>query len=198
MSRRPDTGSQVLHVMNRGARRLRLFETDGDYQSFLACVIAALERVPLRLFAYCVMPNHFHLIVQPQRTAEISQFMQRVTSTHSRRWHRSRGSSGTGCVYQGRYRAVVVKKDAQFLAVCRYVERNALRAQLVSRAEEWPWSSLHQRCRNCYPVPLHPWPILQPLNWLDLVNQPESDADIRAIRWPIGPRPGGRPAKLLG
>jgi putative transposase len=161
----------------------------------LACVIFGLQRIPLKLFAYCVMPNHFHLVAQPQQTAEISQFMQLVTAMHSRRWHRSRGSSGTGCVYQGRYRAVVIKRDEQFLTVCRYVEQNALRARLVERAEDWPWSSLFQRCRNCHSVPLQPWPILQPLDWLDFVNQPESAADIRAIRWPIGPRPGGRPPK---
>jgi len=199
MRRSPVGSDQVLHVMNRGARRLPLFESDTDYQSFLACLIFGLEKIPVRLLAYCVMPNHFHLIVWPRETGQVSRLMQIVTARHSRRWHRSRGSEGTGCVYQGRYRAVAVQRDSHFLTVCRYVERNALRANLVKRAEDWPWSSLYQRCKDCHPVPLQPWPIPQPPDWLAFVNQQEGDADIKAIRWPIGPRPGGRPRrKLLG
>lgn len=204
MPRRPPTSDQVLHVMNRGARRLRLFENDADYQTFLASLVHGLEKVPVRLLAYCVMPNHFHLVVRPTDSGQLGRFMQRVTSMHSRRWHRSRGSEGTGCVYQGRYRAVVVRSDEQFLAVCRYVERNAVRAKLVMRAEDWPWSSLYQRCRNCHPIPLQAWPILQPSDWLSFVNQQEPEAEIKSIRRPIGPRPGGRPRtepqsqKLLG
>ena len=187
--------------MNRGARRSRLFETDADYQSFLACLILGLEKIPLRLFAYCVMPNHFHLVVWPKETGQLSRFMKLVTGTHSRRWHRARGSDGTGCVYQGRYRAVVVRRDDDFLTVCRYVERNALRAKLVTRAEDWPWSSLHQRLRNCHTVPLQPWPILQPVDWLSFVNQQEVAADVEAMRSSIGPRRLGRRAsyeKVVG
>src|SRR5262245_52738271 len=187
--------------MNRSAKRLRLFENDGDYQTFLACLIGGLDRVPIRLLAYCIMPNHFHLVVWPAEPGEISRFMHVVTATHGRRWHRARGSEGTGCVYQGRYRAVVVRSDVQFHAVCRYVESNALRARLVTRAEDWPWSSLYQRCKNYYPVPLQAWPIPQPSNWIELVNRPIADQDTKTLRASIGPRPIGRPRiakKVIG
>ena len=172
----------MFHVMNRGARRLRIFEDPDEYQDFLACVILGLQKVPLRLLAYCVMPNHFHFVVWPREAGQLSDFMKLVTGTHSKRWHRRRGSTGTGCVYQGRYRAVPIERDEHFLTVCRYVERNALRAHLVDRAEEWPWSSLYGRCRNSNAIPLHPWPISPPLDWLRSVNQSEPQPDVEAIR----------------
>jgi putative transposase len=181
--------------MNRGARRLRLFERDADYQSFLGCLILGLHEIPLRLLAYCVMPNHFHLVVWPAETGQISRFMKLVTGTHSKRWHRLHGTEGTGCVYQGRYRGVVVRQDAQFLTLCKYVERNALRAKLVGKAEDWPWSSLHQRCKSLNHVQLEPWPIPQPSNWLAIVNEPDQDADLKAMRSTVGHRRPGRPPK---
>ena len=183
MPRRPAwTGTHVFHVMNRAARRLRLFDEDRDYQLFLICLSYGLDEVPVRLLAYCVMPNHFHLVVWPTESGQLGRFMQSVTATHSQRWHRARGSVGTGCVYQGRYRAVPVQQDEHFLKACRYVERNALRAKLVRRAEDWPWSSLSQRCRNSSAPLLTPWPIPQPANWLALMNESEPDRDVDAVR----------------
>ena len=168
--------------MNRGVRRLTLFAEQSDYELFLRALIYALRRVPVELFSYCVMPNHFHLILRPAVDGQLSEFMNRLTSTHGKRWHGSRGSAGTGAVYQGRFRAVAVQGDAHFLTVCRYVERNALRANLVRRAEDWPWSSAHQRCRNSDVIPLATWPILQPHNWLDFLNQAEPVSEVASIR----------------
>ena len=183
MPRRPAwNGDCVFHVMNRAARRLRLFENDDDYQTFLMCVARSLHRIPIRLLAYCVMPNHFHLIVWPRGNGDLSAFMKLVTGTHSAHWHRSRGTSGSGAVYQGRYRAVPVLEDDRFLTVCRYVERNPLRAALVERAEDWPWSSLHQRCNKSTALVLNQWPIPQPPNWVVYVNRPEPTAELDAIR----------------
>jgi putative transposase len=73
--------------------------------------------------------------------------MQRLTITHVRRWQQHRGYAGLGHVYQGRYKSFPVESDEHFWVVARYVERNALRANLVLRAEQWRWSSLWQRCR---------------------------------------------------
>ena len=135
------------------------------------------QRVPIRLFAYCLMPNHFHLVVSPQRDRQLSDFMRLLTMTHSKRWHAARGTAGTGHVYQGRFKAFPIQDDEHFLTVCRYVERNALRGRLVRRAESWQWSSLGDRCRNCYPVTLCEWPILRPSKWSDLVNAAEPAVD---------------------
>ena len=167
------TAGVVFHVLNRGVRRLRLFDTPSDYDAFLTCVAEARVRIPIQLYAFCVMPNHFHLVVRPLEDGQLSEFMRLLTVTHSKRWHAFRGTAGTGSVYQGRYKAFPVQTDTHFLTVCRYVERNPLRAGLVDTAESWGWSSLAQRCRNCDALLPDEWPILQPADWRTLVNAPQ-------------------------
>ena len=94
------------------------------------------------------MPNHWHLLLWPEGDGDLATFMQRLTITHVRRWQQHRGYVGLGHVYQGRYKSFPVESDAHFWVVARYVERNALRADLVLRAEEWRWSSLWRRDRG--------------------------------------------------
>jgi putative transposase len=169
-------------VINRGVRRARLFDHSGDYQSFLDTMREAHDRVQLRILAYCIMPNHFHLVVWPRTDTELREFVWWLTGTHSKRWHACRGSTGTGPVYQGRFKAIPVQEDGHLITVLRYVERNPLAARLVDCAEDWRWSSLFQRCRNGNAVPLEPWPILQPPDWLALVNSPEPTGEIEEVR----------------
>jgi putative transposase len=157
--------------VNRAVRRARLFDHASDYRAFTKVMAEAQSRVPLRLLSYCVMPNHFHLVAWPSSDEELSDFMHWFTGTHSKRWHAYRGTSGTGSVYQGPFKAFPVQTDRHFLTVCRYVEQNPLRARLVERAQDWVWSSLYDRCRNCRPVELAEWPILQPADWIDQVNR---------------------------
>ena len=160
----------VFHVLNRGVRRLRLFDRPGDYRAFLKVFGEAQGRIPVRCLAYCLMPNHFHLVLWPRTDTELSAFMSWLTATHSKRWHACRRTAGTGHVYQGRYKAFPVASDTHFLRVCRYVERNALRAGLVARAENWPWSSLAQRAgRRCL-ISLAEWPVPRPPDWSDVVQ----------------------------
>ena len=150
-------------------------------------MIDARTRTPLPLHAYCLMSNHFHFVVSPETDDQLPAFMKWLCSTHAKRFNRDRESVGTGAVYQARYRAFPVQTDAHFLTVCRYVERNPLRARLVSRAEEWPWSSLGQRVEICHVVPLEPWPVQRPPDWTQLVNRiatVSEEAAVRAcLRW---------------
>lgn len=141
----------------------------------------AQERIPVRCLAYCLMPNHFHLVLWPGTDTELAAFMAWLTTTHSKRWHAHGGTAGTGHVYQGRYRAFPVSGELHFLRLCRYVERNALRAGLVSRAEDWPWSSLAQRAGLLSPVSLAEWPVTRPSDWIDLV-QLDAAEDTRELR----------------
>ncbi|HUG92188.1 MAG TPA: hypothetical protein VML55_15210, partial [Planctomycetaceae bacterium] len=85
------------------------------------------------------MPNHWHLVVWPAGDGDLSEYMRWLTVTHTQRWHAAHHTSGTGALYQGRF------KSEHFLTVCRYVERNALRANLAGSAEAWRWGSLWQR-----------------------------------------------------
>jgi putative transposase len=179
--------------MNRAVWRARLFDQAGDYRLFRSLLVATLERVPIKLFAYCIMPNHFHLVGAGSLEGQLSDYMRLLTLVHSKKWHAARGTTGTGSVYQGRFRAFPVQSDTHFLTVCRYVERNALRAGMVRRAEDWPWGSLADRCKNCTDLPLSPWPILQPADWLSRVNG--SEPELHAVRTAIfRSRPFGSPA----
>lgn len=196
MPNRPGRGTAGVpfHVLNRGVQRLALFEESIDYRTFFACAARAMGQVPIHLFAYCLMPNHFHLVIQPIEDGQLSQFMKLLEAVHSKRWHARRKTTGTGAVYQGRFKAFPIQSDRHFYAVCRYVERNALRAGLVQRAEDWPWGSLAQRCQKMHGISLSTWPIVQPEGWVDLVNQGEMRESLQAVRQSVVTgRPFGDP-----
>ena len=127
------TGGYVYHVLNRGVARMRLFHKRGDYEAFEKVMTEALARLPMRLLCYCLMPNHWHLLLWPRRDGDLSQFMRWLTVTHTQRHHAHRHTSGTGPIYQGRFKSFPVERDQHFLAVARYVQRNALRANLCAR-----------------------------------------------------------------
>src|SRR5688572_23907653 len=133
-SARVAPGGIIYHVLNRGVRQMTLFRSHGDYAAFLRALIDTLEAIPVRVLAFCVMPNHWHLVLWPQRDGELARFMMRLTITHVRRWIEYRKLAGRGHVYQGRYKSFAVEADAHLSNLARYVERNALRARLVRRA----------------------------------------------------------------
>jgi putative transposase len=175
----------VFHVLNRANDRDTIFESDGDYRAFLRVLGDSLNKKPMRILSYCLMPNHWHLLLWPRRNGELGEFLQVVTTMHVRRWRLHRDSVGAGHVYQGTYKSFPVETDDHYYRVARYVERNALRARLVERAEDWRWSSLWQRRQSSisddYPS-LHDWPLPIPRNWSAIVNRPETQAELDALR----------------
>jgi len=184
----------VFHVINRAAARAQLFDSPKDYSAFLRVVREGLSSSQVQVIAYCVMPNHWHFVVICDRIADLSNLMHWITGTHAQRWHSAHGTRGTGPLYQGRFKAIPVQTETYLHRVCRYVERNPVRAQLVDRAETWPWSSLSGPGKNRELISLAGWPILRPVNWIEIVNRPETDAELAAIRamirrdHPIGDR----------
>lgn len=196
MPRRPRTGCGgiVFHLLNRGARRLCLFENAADYSCFLQVLTDATMRLPMRLLAYVVMPNHWHLVLWPVGDHDLSRFMAWTTAAHVRRWHGAHNSQGTGALYQGRFKAIPVKDEGHFLTVCRYVERNPVRAGLVSKADDWPWSSASPRSRHDGP-PLDAWPVTRPVDWHQRLSRPESNADLERLRRGGSGVRRGRPAR---
>lgn len=179
---RTGTGGIVFHVLNRAVRGVQLFHEATDYSAFERILAEAVRRSGMRLLAYCLMPNHWHLIVWPENDEQLSKSLHWLTMTHAIRWSTARGTRGRGAVYQDRYRALPVETSTYFLTACRYVERNALRASLVRRAEDWQWSSLWKRCNSCDTVPLQEWPILPPDNWVEIVNRLQTESELRAVR----------------
>jgi putative transposase len=175
--RRLEVKAQYFHVVNRSVRQSTIFRRPSDYRAFLTALEEGLNKYPVRLLAYCVLGNHWHLIVEPKGTLALARFMQWVTSTHAVRWHHHRDTIGKGPVYQGRYFSRPVEGVADLVHVCRYVERNALRAGLVRRAQDWPWCSLADRLRPQPRVTLHSAPFLASASWIEHVNTGSSLRD---------------------
>jgi REP-associated tyrosine transposase len=184
MPRRPRyaTGGYVFHVLNRSVARRTIFETDGDYLAFQKTMEEARQRVPMRLLSFIIMPNHWHMVLWPRDDGDLSEYMRWLSVTHTQRWHAFHETAGTGPLYQGRFKSFPVAEDDHFLALCRYVERNALRAGLVHRAEFWRWSSLWQRHNARGEVSLDAWPVPMPSHWLGYVNSIENERELAAVR----------------
>lgn len=176
-------GGLTYHVLNRANARSTIFSKPADHLAFEQVLDHAVARFSMRLCAYCAMPNHWHLVLWPRRDGDLSRFMQWLTVTHVRRWHAHRNSGGTGHLYQGRFKSFPIQDDPHFLTVCRYVERNALRAKLVRRAENWQWCSLWRRLHGDAQSKdvLSAWPVERPRNWRALVNQPQTAAEVEAL-----------------
>ena len=141
-SPRASVGGVIYHVLNRGNAGIKLFRKDADYEIFETALEQAVALTGTRLLGYVLMPDHWHLVLWPRRDGELSEFMRWLTVTHTRRWHAAAKTSGSGHLYQGRFKSFPVEADVHFLTVGRYVERNALGAGLVERARDWRWCGL--------------------------------------------------------
>jgi putative transposase len=174
----------VYHVLNRANGRLPLFEKDGDYEAFERVLREARDYCDVPLLAYCVMPNHWHLIVRPRADGDLSRFVGWLTLTHTQRWHAHYHAVGLGHLYQGRFKSFPVQEDDHLVTVCRYVERNPLRAGLVRRAEDWRWGSLWRRERGGTEARalLADWPVPRPRGWLRCVNGAQTAGEEEALR----------------
>ena len=163
----------VFHVINRGVGKQQLFFNDEDYLAFERVIQETLEKRPMRILSYCLMPNHWHLALWPENDGDLGDFMQRLTVTHVTRWQKNYNMVGYGHLYQGRFKSFPVETDDYFYQVNRYVERNALRAKLVSKAENWQWGSLWIRQFGTaeHQALLANWPIPKPRKWLQYVER---------------------------
>jgi putative transposase len=175
----------VFHVLNRVVAQLTMFEKPEDYDAFLRVLEETWRAVSLPIFAMVLMPNHWHFVVRPAADDQVSTFFRRLTATHTMRWHARYRTGGSGHVYQGRFKSFPVQADEHLLAVMRYVERNPVRAGLAERAEAWRWGSAWARLQE--DVATRRWlatpdePALPP-TWLDRVNQPQTEAELKALR----------------
>ena len=177
---RASIGGICYHLLNRGNGRESVFHNPEDYDAFIALIGEANERIPMRVPAYCLMPNHFHLVVWPRHDGDMSRWMQWLMTSHVRRYHSLYGSSGH--VWQGRFRAFPIQHDEHLLTAMRFVESNALRSGLVRRAEEWSWSSARWYKGRERLDWLHAGPVDRGRRWLADVNQPISDDEQQGLR----------------
>ena len=172
-------GDLCYHVISRGNNRATVFHDAQDYDHFGELIAAAGERRPIRLLAYCLMPNHIHLVLRPYADGDLGSWMRWLLTVHVSHHHRRHGTSGH--VWQGRYKSFPIQDDAHLFTVIRYVERNPVRAGLVDRPTDWTWSSAVRR-----DVAATDGPILATLplpdGWAKTLAQPETPAALERLR----------------
>lgn len=136
---RPIEAGLIYHVINRGNNRQDVFHKPGDFEAFLKALGDLQQRKPFALYGYCLLNNHFHLLIRPLEGTSISRIMQSLLVSHTERYHKQHRSGGH--VWQGRFKSPVIQNDEHALTVLRYIEANPLRARIVQRGEDYPWSS---------------------------------------------------------
>ncbi|MBI2474793.1 MAG: transposase [Candidatus Taylorbacteria bacterium] len=180
-------GGLIYHVINRANGRERIFKTDNDYVHFESLMLEAVELIGMRVLSYCIMPNHWHIVLYPKNDSDLSKFMMWLTTTHVRQTRVKTNSVGSGHIYQGSYKSFPIENDNHLLTVIRYVEQNPLRAKLVNKSEEWRWSSLFRRTRGNKEDKkiLSQLPTELPSNYLQSVNTVLRNDDLEAIRYSV-------------
>jgi putative transposase len=175
------SGGYTYHVLNRGNGRATVFHQPDDYEAFVRLMAEASLRTPMRILAYCLMPNHFHLALWPRCDGDLSRWMHWLMTSHVRRSLRHDRSSGH--LWQGRFKAFTTQEDEHLLTILRYIERNPWRAGLVERAQAWRWSSLRWLAApEQAPVPLEPGTVPRGTLWVEGVNAPTADIDLENVR----------------
>lgn len=172
-------GGIAYHVMNRANGRLRIFNKDLDFIAFENILAEGIERFDMRFCGYCIMSNHWHLLLWPIADDTMPDFMHWITLTHTQRWHIAHGTTGIGHLYKGRYKSFPIQSNWRYLKAMQYIESNPLRAGLVETAADWKWSSFAHRydTRNAKPFKPNAGPVPLPKNWHELVNEPFEEKD---------------------
>lgn len=170
----------IYHVINRGNRRLEVFHNDEDYKRLIELLGKAKERALVKVLGYCLMPNHFHLLLQPVQGEQLGRYMQWLMTSYVRQYNKLYGMSGH--IWQGRYKSFLIQEDEYFLNVLRYIEANPVRANLVQNAKDWRYSSHTDRINNMESPVLDELPMKLPQSWNRFVNEPVKEKKLEEIR----------------
>lgn len=176
---RGESSEGIYHIINRGNMRMQVFNDADDYEYFSELLQSGAVKEKIAVHAYCLMPNHFHLLVSTEREGSLSRWMQWVMTSHVRNYHKKNKTSGH--IWQGRYKSFIVERESYYVSVIRYIEANALRAGLVNNAEDWCYGSLAKRGLTdneflCEPL------IELGDDWARYVNEPMRMDEIEKIR----------------
>jgi putative transposase len=181
---RVDVGGEIYHVINRANGRFQIFNKDEDYHLFEKILLETKELFNMRILAYCLMPNHFHLILYTENDGDLGKFMHRLSNAHTRKVHAITNTNGSGHLYQGRYKSFLVDNDNYLLAVIKYVERNAIRAKLSRLCEGWQWGSAWRRIHGTIKEKelLDQESFKLPDNYINWINSPDNQEILNIIR----------------
>ena len=160
---RGQTADHPYHIINHAQGGAIVFHKNGDYHAFLEILAVAQTKYSMKVFGFCLMPNHFHVLLQPVKDNTLSSFMQWWQTCHAVRHHLH-------------FKSFPVQQDGHFLTVLRYVLRNSVRAGLVEKTAHWPWSSLH------HPHLIAPCPMVMPADWTRWIDEPLFDHELIHLR----------------
>lgn len=182
-SLRIDVGGEIYHCINRAVGRQTIFKEDKDYKRFESILQEVVDITDMHILAYSIMPTHFHLVLSPENDGELSNFMKRITVTHTQRYRAITQTVGYGPIYQGRYKSFIIQNNIHLLTVLRYVERNPLTARLVQDVLRWKYGSVYRRYMGTDEEKrlLSTWVCDEPKNYLQHLAQPFTTKEIRKI-----------------
>lgn len=172
--------NHIYHILNRGNNKQQIFFKQQDYEAFAVLIKEAKKLYPVKLFAYCLMPNHFHLIAMPEMAENLSKWMQWLMTSHVRRYNKHHNA--VGHVWQGRFKSFIIQDNEYLINAMRYVEANPVRAGLVDTANDWPWSSHKETIGKIKPYLADKTPITLPSDWNKYVNRDMPDKDLEGLR----------------
>ena len=181
---RVNNGNEIYHCLNRGVGKQTIFHNDADYRLFEKILQEVVDVTDMRILAYSLMPNHFHLVLHPQNDGDLSEFMKRLTVTHTQRYRFATDTVGEGPVYQGRFKSFIIQDDEHLFTVLRYVERNPLTAKLVDDPLAWKYGSVYRRYRGTDKEKqlLTSWLDKEPENYIEILTQPITPKEIERIK----------------
>ncbi len=207
----------IYHVLNRGNRKQTVFHREKDYLTFLELMKKAKEKFPIKIFAYCIMPNHYHFALMPIEIDHLSKWIHWLTTVHAGKYHHHYQTSGH--IWQDRFKNILVQNDCHLATVLKYIERNPMRSGLVKSAWNWPWSSSREGQREKLNNLLDERPIKLQMDWEEFVKFPIKTTELENLRkcikqqlpygnekWKLEiskelgikcfPKPRGRPKKI--
>jgi putative transposase len=176
---RGDVAEGIYHIINRGNMIMQIFDDQDDYEYFLELLKKGSKKEHISIHAYCLLPNHFHLLLSPTYEGSLSRMMQWVMTSHVRYYHKKNKTSGH--VWQGRYKSFIVEKESYYISLMHYIEANALRAGLVTRGEEWVYGSLYERTTKEKTLLCEPFIEIGD-DWVNYINEPMKIYEIEKIR----------------
>lgn len=181
---RDDRAGQIYHALNRGNQRQTIFHKPEDYDAFVRVLAEGLQKYSVELFSFTLMPNHWHLVLRPVQDGQMGRLLRWVTATHTLRYRGHYRNRGGGHLYQGRFKSFAIADDEHFYVVCRYVERNPLRAAMVKSAKDWPHGSLYRWNQPKEPDPplLSPWPLRRLPGWNERVDAALTAGELKELR----------------
>ena len=179
---RVSVGGEVYHCINRSSGRVAIFTTDEEYRHLESLLLEGVELIGMRILAYAIMPNHWHLILHPRNDGDMGEFIRWLTTTHVRQRRAQTETIGQGHLYQGTYKSFPVETETYLQQLMVYVEQNPLRAKLVRRAENWKWSSLYKREQGIHTKLLAELPITLPKDYITLVNTRPNKDTLETVR----------------